>query len=59
MRGTICGKAARDTPPREEHEANHSAGGAAEHRRAMIVDADLPPEADTTVVAADRFARGL
>jgi len=25
----------------------------------MIVDTDLPPEADTTVVAADRFARGL
>jgi len=25
----------------------------------MIVDADLPPEADTIVVAANRFGRGL
>jgi len=25
----------------------------------MIVDADLPPEADTIVVAANRFERGL
>jgi hypothetical protein len=32
---------------------------AAQHRPAMIVDADRSPEADTIVAAANRFGRGL
>jgi hypothetical protein len=43
----------------EAEDLDELARVAAEHRPAMIVDADLPSEADTIVVAATRFGRGL
>ena len=43
----------------EAEDLDELARVAAEHRPAMIGDADLPPEADTIVVAANRFERGL
>ena len=75
MTGTICGKAARDTPPGRNHDAttvlvadalpvlradlDELAQVAAQHRPAMIVAADRSPEADTIVAAANRFGKGL
>ena len=93
MTGTICGKAARDTPPGRNHDAttvlvadalpilragvqklltregdldvveaedlDELAQVAAQHRPAIIVDANRSPEADTIVAAANRFGRGL
>ena len=43
----------------EAEDLDELARVAVEHRPAMIVDADLPPEADTIVVPANRFGRGL
>jgi hypothetical protein len=75
MTGTICGNAALDTPPGRNHDATTVLVGdalpvlradmdelaqvAAQHRPAIIVDANRSPEADTIVAAANRFGRGL
>ena len=61
----ICGQASRslaregDFDVVEAEDLDELARVAVEHRPAMIVDADLPPEPDTIVVAANRFGRGL